>query len=292
MKTTSFAVLALALTAGTALAADLPNKKAPLAAPVAVSPWDFQVSGGLTTNYIFRGISQSAGAPSVTAGGELRYNFSDMWQVYAGVSGESIKLNETVPNPSMELDTYGGVRGTFGNFTTDVGVWGYLYPGNTPSAVFPTQLNWYEVYGKLGYNITDWLNVGANLYYTPSYVATNATGTYYSGTFKVTVPKFTDLSISGELGRQALGTTDALHQPGFPVGIAARNLPDYTYYNIGASYAYKFVTFDLRYHNTSLNTVQGQQIAGPTSTSATTNKYCGGAVVGTVSFAFTSKDIK
>ena len=59
MKKTSIALLALALTGGAATAADLGKKKAPAPAPVVVSPWDFTVGGGLTTNYIFRGISQS-----------------------------------------------------------------------------------------------------------------------------------------------------------------------------------------------------------------------------------------
>ena len=285
MKNTSFAVLALALSAGTAFAADLPNKKSPVAA-VAVSPWDFQVSGGLTTNYIFRGISQSNNGPSVTASAELRYNISDVWQVYAGVSGESIKLTDQAPSPTMELDVYGGVRGTFGAFTADVGIWGYLYPNaTTPNAIFPTNPSWYEVYGKVGYNITDWLNVGANLFYTPNYIDTGANGTYVSGTFKAT---YGDFALSGELGRQFLGTTDVLHTP---VALG-RGLPDYTYYNVGASYTYKFATLDLRYHNNTLNRGTCQQITGPTSGLPTQSKYCGAAVVGTISFALQAKDLK
>lgn len=279
--------LVLAVAAVTAQAADLPNTKAPAAAPVAVSPWDFQVTGGLTSNYIFRGITQSNNGPSVSAGGELRYNINDMFQTYIGVSGESIKLATLAPSPTMELDTYGGVRGTFGNLTTDIGIWGYWYPGaSTPNLIYPTNPSFYEVYGKLGYNITDWLNVGANIYYTPSYLDTRANGTYFSGTAKAT---WGDFSVSGELGRQDFGTTDLLHAPYF----GSRRLPDYTYYNVGASYQYKFVTLDLRYYGNSLNKFQCQQITGPTVNFNNPNSsYCGGTVVGTISFAFTSKDIK
>ena len=123
-KHASVAAAAL-IVAVPAFAADLPNKKAPAPVPV-VSPWEFTVGGGVTTNYEFRGISQSSNGPGVTALGEIRYNFSDTWAGYVGMSGESIKLNPNVPNTSMELDVDGCVRGTFGNLTTDVGVWYYF----------------------------------------------------------------------------------------------------------------------------------------------------------------------
>ena len=84
------AMAAVAASAGSALAADLPSTKAPVVAPVVVSPWDFDIGAGLTTDYLFRGITQSNHQPSVAAHAELRYNATDAWQFYAGVSGESI----------------------------------------------------------------------------------------------------------------------------------------------------------------------------------------------------------
>ena len=289
----------LAASALTAQAADLPSKKSPVAAPVVASPWDFQIGGGLTSNYIFRGISQSNNRPSVTASGELRYNFNDTYQGYVGVSGESIKLTNIDVSPAMELDVYGGMRGTWGAFSADVGVWGYLYPGlgTTPSVGttvwggnWVTNPTWFELYGKLGYNITDAFSIGANLFYTPSYLDTHAPGTYISGTAKYTIG---DFAISGELGRQFLGTTDVRHTPFTGV----RNLPDYTYYNIGASYTYKFATLDLRVHGSSLGKRDCAAITGPTNNGPAIqanvrSSYCGTAVVGTISFALQGKDIK
>ena len=49
---------------------------------------------------------------------------------------------------------------------------------------------------------------GANIFYTPNWLNTGAHGTYVSGTAKVTLPY--DFSVSGELGRYFLGTTDIL----------------------------------------------------------------------------------
>ena len=269
-----------------AFAADLPSKKAPAPAVVAVSPWEFTVGGGVTSNYEFRGISQSSNGAGVTALAEGRYNFSDTWQGYAGVSGESIKLNPYFPNPTMELDVDGGVRGTFGGLTTDVGVWYYGYPGAQNSALFPTNPGWYEGYAKAAYNVTDWLNIGGNAYFTPSYVDTGASGTYVSGTFKATLPA--NFSISGELGRQILGTEDLVHSGGLPLV----KLPSYNTWNAGVSYAYNFATLDLRYWGTDLSKANCSMITGPSSNGGTTSKYCGSAFVASLNFALTNKDLK
>jgi len=291
MKKTSIALLALALTGGVASAADLGKKKAPAPAPVVVvSPWDFTVGGGLTTNYLFRGISQSNNAASVNANAELRYTFSDTWAAYVGTAGSSIKLTDQDQSPNMELDAMGGVRGTFGAFSTDFGAIAYIYPGiSTPTRavnpVFPTNPTFYEGYAKFGYNITDTVSVGANVFYSPSFLDTGATGAYYSATAKWTLPM--DFALSGELGRQYLGTTDLVHGGGVKV-----NLPDYNYWNAGLSYSYKFATLDLRYHGTDLSKVECAAITGTTNGSLTQSKYCGTAVVGTISFALSGKDLK
>ena len=291
MKKTSIALLAFALTGGVASAADLAKKKAPAPAPVVVvSPWDFTVGGGLTSNYIFRGISQSNNGPSVNANAELRYTFSDTWAAYVGTAGSSIKLTNVDQSPSMELDAIGGVRGTFGAFSTDFGAIAYIYPGlKTPTAlVFPTNPTFYEGYAKFGYNITDTVSVGANAFYSPSFLDTGANGTYVSATAKWALPM--DFALSGEFGRQYFGTTDSKHLDANNKRFA---LPDYNYWNAGLSYSYKFATLDLRYHGTDLDKKECAMITGPTTTLAgDTSKYCGTAVVGTISFALSGKDVK
>ena len=287
MKKTSIALLALALTGGVASAADLGKKKAPAPAPVVVSPWDFTVGGGLTSNYLFRGISQSNNAASVNANAELRYTFNNTWAAYVGTAGSSVKLTDQVPSPTMELDLVGGVRATFGNFTADLGGIAYVYPSaSTPNAVFPTNPTFYEGYAKLGYNVTETINVGANAFYTPSFLDTGANGTYVSATAKWTLPM--DFALSGEFGRQYFGTTDTKHL----LNSQPYALPDYNYWNAGLSYSYKFATLDLRYHDTDLSKEKCSLITGPTGSSSTQSKYCGTAVVGTLSFALSGKDVK
>jgi len=287
-----------------AFAADLPSKKAPAPAVVAVSPWEFTVGGGVTSNYEFRGISQSSNGAGVTALAEGRYNFSDTWQGYAGVSGESIKLTPLpYTSPSAELDVDGGVRGTFGSLTTDVGAWYYGYPSfaTTPinqatGNVFPTNPSWFEGYAKVGYNITDTVNVGGNVYYTPNYIDSGSKGTYVSGTAKWTLPA--NFSISGEFGRQMLGTEDLVHTNGGLPASAANytstkiKLPSYNTWNAGVSYAYNFATLDLRYWGTDLSKANCSLITNGSSVIGGPSNFCGSTFVASLNFALTNKDLK
>lgn len=295
MKKTALALAALALTSGSAFAADLLNKKAP-AAPVVVSPWDFTVGGGVTSNYLFRGISQSNNGPSGNVNAELRYTISDMWQLYLGSAASSIKLTNQASSPGVEIDAIGGVRATIGNVTVDVGGIYYIYPYNINETgniynggkFWISNPSWYEGYAKASYNVTDAFTLGANVFVTPSYLDFGSNGTYVSGTAKYTIG---DFALSGEFGRQYLGKTDVAHTPSLPVN--GRNLPDYNYWNAGLSYAYKFATLDLRYHSTDMSKAECAAITGSTINATTaSSKYCGTAVVGTLSFALTGKDLK
>jgi uncharacterized protein (TIGR02001 family) len=294
MKKTALALAALALTSGSALAADLLNKKAP-AAPVVVSPWDFTVGGGATSNYIFRGISQSNNGPSGNVNAELRYTVNPTWQLYLGSAASSIKLTNQATSPSVEIDAIGGVRATIGNVTVDVGGIYYIYPYNVNEAgnngFWITNPSWYEGYTKISYAVTDALTFGVNAFYTPSYLDFGSNGTYLSATAKYTVG---DFALSGEFGRQWLGKCDAQHITATCTGSRTIGMPDYNYWNAGASYSYKFATLDLRYHSTDMSKRECSYITGTTLTGggAGVSKYCGTAVVGTLSFALTGKDLK
>ncbi len=285
----SSAVLATFVMAAPAAAADLLTKSAPPAPVAVVSPWDFAVGGKLMSDYNFRGISQSDRRPSVTAYGEGRYNLNDMFQLYAGAQGWSVKLPTT---PTMELDLFGGVRTTVGAFGLDLGVMRYVYPGevqlNSGLVTTPTGTDFTEFYGKATYTINETFTVGGNVFYAPNWLGTGASGTYASATAKVTLPM--DFAVSGELGRYYLGTTDAAFGA---FAVTPVNLPDYTYWNAGLSYTYKFATLDLRYHDTTLNKAQCFGVTGdPRGAVTGASKWCGQAFIATLSFDLTSKDLK
>jgi uncharacterized protein (TIGR02001 family) len=291
-------LFALAL-GGTAQAADLGAMRAAPVAPVVVSPWDFAIGAALKSDYNFRGVSQSDRAPAVSGYGELRYNFTDTLQAYAGVAGSSVKL---ATKPSMELDVYAGVRPTFGALAFDFGAIGYIYPREQQlvdvglpaiplpgfGTLTPRNTDFFELYGKAAYTINDMFTVGANLYWSPNWLNTGASGTYASATAKVSLPY--SLALSGEFGRYWIGTSDTYLGP--------TNYPDYNYWNAGLAYTYKFATLDLRYHDTNLNKNQCFALGSdPRGTVAFGNgsggsRWCGAAFIATLSFDLTSKDIK
>lgn len=281
--TFKYATFAAGLVAAApAFAADLPKKSAAAPAPVAtVSMFDFAVGGKLMSDYNFRGISQSDRKPSGTAYAEGRVNFNDTFQGYAGVQAWAVKLPT---DPSAEMDIYGGVRATFGALVFDVGVMKYWYPGETEflSPAWVKSADFIEAYGKVTYTINDMFTVGANLFHSPNWLNTGATGTYASATAKVTLPH--DFSVSGELGRYFLGTTDAFY--------GSANLADYTYWNAGVTYTYKVASLDLRYHDTTLAKGECSTITGNNYLTTGVSKWCGAAFIATLSFDITSANLK
>lgn len=270
-------VAALAVSAAVpAFAADMATK-APKAAPAAEpSPWDIAFGAAIMNDYVFRGVTQSGHKPSVAAYFEPRYNINSNIQLYAGLSGESIKFAN---NAAAEIDFYGGVRPTIGPFAFDFGFWYYYYPGGNCYQVagvdpactgpIPVQGNviksvnsFYEIYGKVVYTWTDWA-FGGNFYYSPNFLNTGAEGEYLSGTIKFTAPEKMAVGpfgwyVSGEFGHQWLGTSDRFYACTTAMGCLANSpngidYKDYNTWNVGLGLTWKVFTLDLRYSDTDLN---------------------------------------
>jgi hypothetical protein len=248
--------------------------------PAAFDPWDIAFGSAIMNDYVFRGVTQSNHKPSVAAYFEPRYNVTKDLQLYVGLSGESIAFANRA---AAEIDIYGGIRPTFGAFAFDFGVWGYLYPGGTcyygagattdfagvplsaecqantllNTNVIKKNVSFFEGYAKVNYTINDMFQVGANEYYSPNFLNTGAWGNYASVTGKFTAPSTifgssgVGMYISGEFGRQWLGTSDSFYgTAAFPNGI---KYADYNTWNVGIGFTYKVFTLDLRYSDTNLS---------------------------------------
>lgn len=279
-------VAALAVSAAApAFAADLPSKAPTVAPAPPPSPWDIAFGSALMSDYIFRGVTQSAHHPSVAAYFEPRYNINSNWQLYAGISGESIRFAN---NAAAEIDFYGGIRPTFGPLALDFGIWEYYYPGGScwgsgplqpppgsggsVSCLVPTWLSgnvakddasFYELYAKATYTTGDWA-FGPTFYYSPNFLNTGAEGEYLSGIVTYTAPSSMALFngavgwyVSGEFGHQWFGTSDAFYgvvgapaPASFAFGIPE---PDYNTWNVGLGLTWKVFTLDLRYSDTDLS---------------------------------------
>jgi hypothetical protein len=290
------------------MAAKMYKKAPPI---VAYDPWDIAFGSAIMSNYVFRGITQSNGSKgSVAAYFEPRYNITKDVQLYAGVSGESISFANRA---AMELDGYFGIRPTWGAAAFDFGFFYYGYPGGTcyfgapgfgaecaanalPNGnVMKKDVSFYEGYAKVNYTFNDTFSLGANAFYSPNFLNTGADGTYASVTGKVIAPStwFGSTGIgsyvSGEFGRQWLGTSDTFYGVaagnGFPAQ-ARIKYADYNTWNIGIGFTYKVFTLDLRYSDTNLSkgdcnaftsdyTASGTSNATAINTSGAGSSWCG-----------------
>jgi uncharacterized protein (TIGR02001 family) len=304
MKKMVLAAAVLAVTVGSAFAADMPLKAVKAPPPAAFDPWDIAFGSAVMNDYIFRGITQSNHNASVTAYFEPRYNVTKDLQLYIGTSTESISFSNRA---AAEVDIYGGIRPTFGAAAFDIGVWGYLYPGGTcffgapfdtagnalsaecaanflpDGSVMKKDVSFFEVYGKFNYTINDNWQFGLTEYYSPNFLNSGAWGNYSSITGKYTAPSTVfgtsgvGLYVSGEVGRQWLGTSDSFYGTGFTNPGFAGPFPngikyaDYDTWNIGIGFTYKVFTLDLRYSDTDLSKGNCNAFTSAYNSAGTTN---------------------
>jgi uncharacterized protein (TIGR02001 family) len=146
------AAMTLAVATAFAPAAYAQDAAAPAVAPEAAAPEaakpDNEVSfnAALTSDYRYRGLSQTRFKPAIQGGADYVNNPTGF---YLGIWASTIKWTEDLGGGgNVEFDVYGGKRGDIGGgFSYDVGALRYQYPSNrlTPSA------NTTEVYGQVGY---------------------------------------------------------------------------------------------------------------------------------------------
>jgi len=233
------------------------------------STFDIKIIASIVSDYNFRGYTLSDHKPSISTNLEATYNI-----LFAAVNAASVH----VPMVSqLQMTDYAGIRPVFGLLTVETGVAYYSYPGSSIDISYP------EYYVAPSYALSPKLMVSVNAYYAPNYSRTGAWENYDSIAAKYTFDS--GLAISGELGRQSFGTTNAT------ATAAAQKLPDYTYWNMGFSYIYKTLTFDLRYVATTLSKQSCFLITGTGQVTAGSNG-CNPAVVATLSWNTTLSDLK
>jgi uncharacterized protein (TIGR02001 family) len=129
-KTQTMVLAALALFSGVALA----QAKAP------EPDYTLSYNVGVVTDYRYRGISQSRLRPALQGGADFAHKSG----FYLGTWASTIKwIKDAGGDGPVEIDLYGGYKGTAGAFGYDVGVLRYQYPSHD-LAVSP---NTTEIYG-------------------------------------------------------------------------------------------------------------------------------------------------
>jgi uncharacterized protein (TIGR02001 family) len=100
-----------------------------IAAAQTAAPAPSPVTGNITlaTEYRFRGIDQTFGKPTLQGG----FDFSHSSGVYLGNWNSNVNQGAGFPGGNLEMDFYGGWKGSFGDLGVDVGAIYYYYPGTS-----------------------------------------------------------------------------------------------------------------------------------------------------------------
>ncbi len=111
------------------------------------SPLSFNV--GVVSDYLFRGVSQTHGKPALQGG----IDYAHPSGFYIGAWGSNITwVDDFLGKGSVEVDVYGGYKGSAGDIGYDVGYITYNYPGH--GSAIPTILanpNTQELYAAISY---------------------------------------------------------------------------------------------------------------------------------------------
>lgn len=194
-----------------------------LGAAGAASAQDASFNVAVTSDYIFRGVSQTDKDPALQAG--VDFATSGGW--YGGAWGSNVDFAD---GTNTEVDIYGGYRFEAKGFNFDLGVVSYTYLGTDAGLSDDTvelKAGVSRAFGPA--------SLGAVVYYSPESWGTDTEALYYevNGGYAVT----DKLSLSAAVGHQ-----------GFDPGT------DYTTWNIGGTYALTSVLgLDVRYHDTNLS---------------------------------------
>ncbi|MDJ0789484.1 MAG: TorF family putative porin [Myxococcota bacterium] len=195
--------------------------------------WGFSGGVTLTSDYPFRGISQTDNKPAVQ--GNI-----DFWHesgIYAGVWGSALNFGDG-DQGYLEADLYAGYGGEISGFSYDLAVIYYWYPGTGSSQDY----NYLELGVGGGYDLGP-AAVSAQFYYSPDFFASSGTGIYLGGGVSVPIPGDLPFSptIDANVGYQWIDDNDDF------------GTPDYLEWNVGLGLAFYGLDLDFRYHDTDLS---------------------------------------
>lgn len=257
-------------------------------------PFTYSFNVGVTTDYIFRGVSQKAGDPALQGGIDLSYAAMKDVTAYFGIWGSGVDFGRYADGTNIagaELDVYGGIKPVFGPATFDLGVIWYTYPGakdGGPALGQVAQQNYVEFKaGVSGAFVPglDKLTTGATVFYSPAYQGNQGEVVTVEGTAAYELPKvwvFTP-SLSGTIGAQFGSDGKAWFAGTKEKGFQLANGEDsLTYWNVGLTLGLEKLSFDFRYWG---NSIKNDNLAG-----GGVNGWCTGPVLQCDDrFVFTAK---
>jgi uncharacterized protein (TIGR02001 family) len=187
------------------------------------SPFSSNVT--LTSNYLYRGVTQTADRGAIQGG----FDYANPNGVYVGAWGSNISwltdpsTGSYTSGASLELDTYAGYSGSAGDVSYDVGFLRYNYSGESPAGT--TSANTNEIYGSVGYK---WVTAKYSRSLSDLFGVADSKGSGYlevAGSYDVS-----GISLGAHLGKQTVAGTgnDTLSYKDYNVS-AAKDFGGYTF---------------------------------------------------------------
>jgi uncharacterized protein (TIGR02001 family) len=202
--------------------------------------WSASLTG--TSDYVFRGISQTDNDPTIQGSIGVQYGM-----FYAGGWASGLDFGGGDSDAEIEIDWYGGVRPSWnsplGKVDFDFGVIYYTYPGLADAGA---EADYVEF--KAGYSLPSPfiknLTTGTTVFYSPEYGGEVGEVWTTESVASYTLPKFGvfDPTISGLLGWEK-GQSSKFNGGD----------DEYYYWNAGLALVVENLTFDFRYWDTDLN---------------------------------------
>jgi uncharacterized protein (TIGR02001 family) len=208
-----------------------------------------QVTGnlGLTSDYRFRGISQSQNAPAVQGG--IDYAHSSGF--YVGNWNSSVSSDVYTNGSGVESDLYAGFKkDIYKGLTLDVGSYNYFYPRATNGT--STNFDTNELFVGLGYGpVSVKYSQSLSNYFG---TANSKNSQYYQADFAQPLTYFSkNLSLLAHVGRTEVNNNSS---------------SNYTDYNVGLGYNLQGWDLAAKYYTNSgttssfqtANTINGQRL--------------------------------
>lgn len=194
-------------------------------------PGEFSANVAYTTDYVFRGISQTDDSPGIQGG----FDWSHDSGFYLGTWASNVDFAGT---GEIEIDWYGGFASEFNGVSYDIGALYYMYPGaDDDGATF----DFLEVYGSLSYDF-EIVEIGADVAFSPDFFGDAGDAFYFGGTASIPLPF--GFGLDGGFHHQTIELNTAF------------GTPDYSTWDVGITYALLGFDLDLRYVDTDLSTTE------------------------------------
>ncbi len=211
--------------------------------------WTLTGSVSGTTDYVFRGFSQTAGSPTLQGTVDFSYR---MFYVGTFLSGLDFVNDSSKPGvANVETDVYAGVKFPIGRFDIDLGGIYYLYPGaNDNFAVTGfRELDYFEFKAGASFKPFAQWTLGTVAYYSPEY--TNKTGAVWTfeGTSSYEFHKLGSITPTfGALVGYQMGD-DAAYK-----ALVGNGKDNYWYWNAGVTLGFgDNFSLDFRYWDTNVS---------------------------------------